>query len=96
GIDHLSNDHLSQNKAKKPLVNSYVADTSPVAIVKFCLQSERQIAILDSTASIVDIFGFTAAQIIEDSSSAWMSIDSDDRGIILQKMAESAQTMQPL
>ncbi|HBQ59103.1 MAG TPA: hypothetical protein DD671_05615 [Balneolaceae bacterium] len=25
-----------------------------------------------------------------------MSIDSDDRGIILQKMAESAQTMQPL
>jgi len=77
-------------------VNSYVADTSPVAIVKFCLQSEQQIAILDSTASIVDIFGFTAAQIIEDSSSAWMSIQSDDRTIILQKMAESAQTMQPL
>ena len=52
--------------------------------------------ILDSTSSIVDIFGLTATQIIEDSSAAWMSIDSEDRVTILQKMADSAKTMQPL
>tara|TARA_R100000655_G_scaffold13525_1_gene30587 strand:- start:4584 stop:7910 length:3327 start_codon:yes stop_codon:yes gene_type:complete len=77
-------------------VNSYLADSSPVVIVKFCLQSEQQMEILDSTSSIVDIFGLTATQIIEDPSAAWMSIDSEDRVTILQKMADSAKTMQPL
>ena len=47
--------------------------------------------ILDSTSSIVDIFGLTATQIIEDPSAAWMSIDSEDRVTILQKMAERRQ-----
>ncbi len=77
-------------------MNSYVADTSPVAIVKFCLLQNNQLTILDSTAVIVDIFGFSADLIIENSSLAWSLIHADDRTNILYEMSQSAQTMQPL
>ena len=75
---------------------SRLADTSPVAIVKFCLLQNNQLTILDSTAVIVDIFGFSADLIIENSSLAWELIHADDRTNILYQMSESAQTMQPL
>jgi diguanylate cyclase (GGDEF)-like protein/PAS domain S-box-containing protein len=77
-------------------VISRLADTSPVAIVKFCLLQNNQLTILDSTAVIVDIFGFSAESIIEKSSLAWSLIHADDRSNILYQMSESAQTMQPL
>ncbi|THK41747.1 EAL domain-containing protein [Methylophaga sp. SB9B] len=75
---------------------SRLADTSPVAIVKFCLQENNQLAILDSTAIIVDIFGLNAETIIENPSYAWERIHHEDRAKILQEMSESAQAMQPL
>ena len=75
---------------------SRLADTSPVAIVKFCLLQNNQLTILDSTAVIVDIFGFSAESIIEKSTLDLSLILADDRSNILYQMSESAQTMQPL
>ncbi|MDO8828346.1 EAL domain-containing protein [Methylophaga sp.] len=77
-------------------MNSRLADTSPVAIVKFCLQKNDQLVILDSTTVIVDIFGLNAESIIEKPSLAWALIHADDQLTIQQNMVESAKTMQPL
>ena len=77
-------------------MNNRLADTLPVAIVKFCLQARNRIAILDSTAGLIDIFGITHTEIIKDSSLAWEYVHPDDQANILQELHASALTMQPV
>ncbi|AFI84927.1 bifunctional diguanylate cyclase/phosphodiesterase [Methylophaga nitratireducenticrescens] len=71
-------------------------DTPEVAIIKFCLHEHNQIKILDSTSSITNVFGFSVKALIKNPSLLWSKIFPEDRVNILQKLNESAQTMQPL
>lgn len=77
-------------------MNSVLADFSPVAIVKFSLDNNHQLRILDSTNAIEAIFGLPAKSVLENATSVWELVHPEDRPIILQHMAESASTMQAL